>query len=267
MTLKANLEDERARPTVEDIEQFISDYRTTAFVLDIETDSTIQADENAEKQRRGEFMGMLAQLIPQLAGLIATEPGSAEFCGEMLKFAVAPFRAGRSLDGSIDNLVEQIEMKASERVGKGDPKIEADKKKLEAEVQLETKKIEAKQATEQQQTQIKMAEMQNNNNIEMGKQQNELRLALFEAETKRQESLAKIQQINAKSRQDAEKHAQKIIEGNQKQQLATQAAQQDQVDRQARRDDMAARSALSERNQTFKERQAAMRPFPTVRNG
>jgi hypothetical protein len=63
--LKGNIEDEQQKPTQELIEQFIRDYRTTAFVLDIETDSTIQADENAEKQRRGEFMGMMAQLLPQ----------------------------------------------------------------------------------------------------------------------------------------------------------------------------------------------------------
>ena len=66
MQLKGNIDDEQQKPTLEQVEQFIRDYRTTAFVLDIETDSTIQADENAEKQRRGEFMGMMAALLPQL---------------------------------------------------------------------------------------------------------------------------------------------------------------------------------------------------------
>ena len=39
--------------------------------------------------------------------------------------AVAPFRVGRSLDGSMDNLVEQVEAKAAEKIGKPDPKLEA----------------------------------------------------------------------------------------------------------------------------------------------
>ena len=89
MQLKGNLEDETAKPTQERVEQFLKDYRTTAFVLDIETDSTIQPNEDAEKQRRGEFMGMMAQLLPQLAALIAQEPGAAEFAGELLKFSVS----------------------------------------------------------------------------------------------------------------------------------------------------------------------------------
>ena len=52
-------------------------------------------DENAEKQRRTEFVGVLAPMLPQLSQMIAAEPKTAEFCGEILKFATAPFRAGR----------------------------------------------------------------------------------------------------------------------------------------------------------------------------
>lgn len=265
MQLQANMEDEANKPTVEQIEAFIADYRTTAFVLDIETDSTIQADENAEKQRRGEFMGMLAQLLPQLAALIAQEPGSAEFVGELLKFSVAPFRVSRSLDGSIDNLIEMVEQQASQRVGKGDPKMEAEKQKFEGMMQIEMKKLEAKAASDQQAQQLEMAKMQNENQIEIEKMQGEFRMAMFEAESKRQESLAKIAATQAKTQQDTQRHQQKVAEANQKMALATQTAQQDQVDRQARRDDMAARQALGDRNQVFKERQAAMKPFPTVR--
>ena len=160
MQLKGNIEDEQQKPTAEQVEKFIRDYRTTAFILDIETDSTIQADENAEKQRRGEFMGMMAALLPQLGALIAAEPGSAEFCGELLKFSVAPFRVGRTLDGSIDNLVEQIEMKASERVGKGDPKIEMEKQKLEGQAQIEVKKLEVHKAEADSKQQLEVMKLQ-----------------------------------------------------------------------------------------------------------
>ena len=92
---------------------FLRDNRAKAFVLDIETDSTIMADENAEKQRRTEFVGVLGQLLPQLSQMIQAEPKTAPFCGEMLKFATAPFRAGRSLDGAIDELIEQMKAKGA----------------------------------------------------------------------------------------------------------------------------------------------------------
>ena len=156
---------------------------------------------------------MLASLLPQLAALIAQEPGSAEFCGELLKFTVAPFRVGRSLDGSIDNLIEQVEMKAAERVGQGDPKLEAEQKKVEAHGAIEMKKIEADQAKAQGEQQLKMAKLANMNKIEMEKMNGEFRLAMFEAESKRRENEAKVQAIHAKSRQDAQQHEQKIGRG------------------------------------------------------
>ena len=267
MQLKGNLEDETQKPTRERVEQFLKDYRTTAFVLDIETDSTIQANEDAEKQRRGEFLGMLAQLLPQLAALIAQEPGAAEFAGELLKFAVAPFRVGRSLDGSLDNLVQQVEAKAAEMVGKPDPKLDAEQKKVEAQTQIEMQKMQLDKAKHDSQQQLEMAKLQANNQLETQKLQGEFRIAMFEAQAKKEENTAKAQATQAKMQMDAQKHQQSLVENNQKMALQTQAAQQKQVDAQSRADDMAQRRAMADRSQVFKERQAAMKPFPTVKNG
>jgi len=261
--LQGDMEDEQARPTQELIEQFMRDYRTTAFVLDIETDSTIQADENAEKQRRGEFMGMMAQLLPQLGALVAAQPGAAEFCGELLKFSVAPFRVGRTLDGSIDNLVEQVEMMAAQRVGKGDPKLEAEKQKLDAVTQLEIKKLEAKKAESDGKAQLEMAKLQQQGAIESAKLQGKQRVAMFEAESKRRLEESKMQQMGVKMQHDAMQHDQKMQEGQQKMALHDQVAQQKAVDAQNRSADMASRRQLSERNQLFKERQA-LDPYPSV---
>jgi hypothetical protein len=262
--LKGNIEDEQNKPTQELIEQFIRDYRTTAFVLDIETDSTIQADENAEKQRRGEFMGMMAQLLPQLGALIAAQPGAAEFCGELLKFSVAPFRVGRTLDGSIDNLVEQVEMMASQRIGKPDPKLEAEQKKLDTTAQIEMKKLEASKAEADGKAQLEMTKLQQQGAIEQAKLQGEQRVAMFEAESKRRLEEAKMQQLQVKGQFEAQQHEQKLVEGDQKMRLNTQMAQQKAVDAQNRSADMAAKRQMAERGQLFKEKQAAMKPYPTA---
>ena len=57
----------------------------------------------------------LSNLLPQLSQMITAEPKTAAFCGEMLKFATAPFRAGRTLDGAIDDLVEQMKAKGEQQ--------------------------------------------------------------------------------------------------------------------------------------------------------
>jgi hypothetical protein len=93
----------------------------------------------------------------------------------------------------------------------------------------------------------------------------DLKLALFEADSKRQIELAKVAQTQAKMRQDQQQHEQRMVESNQKMALNTQLAQQKAMDAQNRNADMAARRQASERSQVFKEQQAAMKPYPTVR--
>src|SRR4029077_12185307 len=114
------------KPNLDQVLKFLHNNRARSFVLDIETDSTIMADEQAEKQSRTEFMSMMSNLLPQLSMMIGAQPKTAEFCGEVLKFATAPFRAGRSLDGAIDELVEQMKQLGDQP--KGPDPIEAKSK-------------------------------------------------------------------------------------------------------------------------------------------
>ena len=60
---QAEIEKTLPKPSIEQVLDFLHDHRARAFVLDIETDSTIMADENAEKQRRTEFVTALAGII------------------------------------------------------------------------------------------------------------------------------------------------------------------------------------------------------------
>lgn len=162
--------------TFEQVVAFLADQRLRPFVLDIETDSTIQPDENAQKQRVTEFIGALSQALQQLAPMIASEPQTAEFAGEVLKFAVSPFRAGRPLDTAIDDLVEQMKQRAGQP--RQDPEAEA--RAMEAQ---------AKQA----EMQLKMTDLQMN----MQKQQQESQIALEQARADLAKTNAEIEKIAA----------------------------------------------------------------------
>jgi hypothetical protein len=130
--LMGQLEKVKTKPTIDQVLKFLGDNRARSFTLDIETDSTILADENAEKKARTEFVGVLSSLLPQIAQMIAAEPKAAEFCGELIKFATAPFRAGRSLDGAIDELIEQMKAKGEQPRG-DDPTTALSKTQLQIE--------------------------------------------------------------------------------------------------------------------------------------
>ena len=130
---QAELQKLQEKPTIEQVLHFLKDNRAKAFMLDIETDSTIQADEQAEKQQTQRIHRKCSvALLQQLSQMIAAEPKTATFCGEMLKFATAPYRAGRQLDGAIDELVEQMKAKGAQP--KGDDPATA-KSKLDLQVE------------------------------------------------------------------------------------------------------------------------------------
>jgi len=225
------------KPTFEQVMTFLRDNRARAFVLDIETDSTVMIDEQTEKQRRAEFIGALAQLLPQLAQMIAAEPQTAEFCGEILKFGTAPFRAGRALDGAINDLVEQMKMKGEQPRG-DDPataqnkaaleiekmkdarekeKIKADaalkaaelqqkdqhkKWELEAQLAIESEKLKAQSQNDQgraQEINLKQAAMREKHQADMIKKQADVEAGRAKLDITRQQSMFKQQDMQAKA--------------------------------------------------------------------
>ena len=96
-------------PSIEAVVQFLRDDRARGFIIEIETDSTIQPDEDAEKQRRIEFVTAIGGMFQQSAPIIMQEPMLAPFAVELLKFAAGAFRAGRPLEATIDQLGEVLE--------------------------------------------------------------------------------------------------------------------------------------------------------------
>jgi hypothetical protein len=149
----------------EDVMNFLRDQKTRAFAIDIETDSTVMTDELAEKQARGEFLqaftGASAAIQPLL---MAGEPG-AKLAGAMLKFSLAPFRAGRELDGLIDDFVESAPAAlAQQGGGEGEAALaEANMQLAQAELQkaqAQTEKVQADAALKSQDLQLKAAQAQ-----------------------------------------------------------------------------------------------------------
>jgi hypothetical protein len=87
----------------------LKDDRLRGFRIDIETDSTIQPDEDAEKQRRTEFVAAIGGLIQQAVPLVAQVPEMAALVRETLLFTARGFRAGRQLEDQIEQTMQSIE--------------------------------------------------------------------------------------------------------------------------------------------------------------
>jgi hypothetical protein len=134
------------KPTFEEIAQFLRDDKTRGFVIEIETDSTIQPDEDAEKQRRVEFVTSIGGLFQQAAPLVMQAPMLGKFAVEVIKFAAGGFRAGRQLEQSIDELGASIEDMAERSMEPQQPPPDPEAEFKQQEIMLKKEELEAKKA-------------------------------------------------------------------------------------------------------------------------
>ena len=240
------------KPTLEQVIAFLKNNRIKSFVLDIETDSTIQSMESAEKKARTEFTAVLAQLLPQLSQMIQAEPKTAEFCGEMLKFTTAPFRAGRALDGAISNLVDLMKQKSDQPKG-DDPTTQA----MKTQMQIEQMKDQTNQKKIQMEAESEQAKLQAQSQQHLAKLENDKTLKQMELNAKQGDDAAKANVQNQKLMENREAHQAHMLENaqtmqlsQQKADLAVQAHQAKQEDFQKRADERAAMQQFKMTNPT-----------------
>src|SRR6185369_15573177 len=213
----------QAEVTIDQVLHFLRDSRAKAFTLDIETDSTIMADDDGEKQRRTEFVGVLSQLLPQLTQMLTGAPETA------------PFRAGRSLDGAIDDLIELMKQKGSQQQP-DDPTTAQGKIALQIEQmkqQTEMQKIQEDNQIEQD----KMPQADRHKQWELATQR---QIAGIKASGDTQEAQVDMAVQGQKMQESRESHQAQLMANQQKMALEAQKAALHAQQQAAKQHDMAA---------------------------
>jgi hypothetical protein len=190
------LEDAQQQVAIEDVMKLLRDDRARSFAFEIESDSTILTDELQEKASRNEFMSEFTTASQALMGMASMGEQGAKLAGEMLKFVLAPYRAGRQLDGAIDAFIEAApQMAAAAKGQEGDSEALAEANNKLAEAEMEKARaamagVQAKAALDQAENQRKIVEMQQK---------------AMEAERKHAAEIAKIQITAADAQAKADK--------------------------------------------------------------
>jgi hypothetical protein len=173
------------------------------FRIEVTTDSMIYQDEQQEKQDRVEFLSAVSQFMQTALPVAQGVPELTPLLMEMLKFGVTAFKAGKGLEGLIDETADQFRQQAE--AAKGQPKPpspemqklqmqgQMEQAKMQATMQMEQQKIalqtefeKAKQEYQAQETQLKfqMEEQRNAQEREM-----EMKLAQMKMMTERNTQL------------------------------------------------------------------------------
>jgi len=141
-------------PTWEEIMEVLSNDMLRSFKIDIETDSTIKADQDAEREARTEFLGAVSGFL-QVASTIQ-DPTIKPLLMEMLKFGVQGFRAGRTIEGEFATIIEGMKKQAENPQPQADPEVE----KMKMQAQMDQQNLQAKGQQEQMKMQFEGKKME-----------------------------------------------------------------------------------------------------------
>ena len=98
-----------AQPTWDEVQALLRDDALRSFRIDVETDSTVQPDENAAKLAFTEFTSAIVGLMSAAASIVPSAPYTAPLFAEVLKQGARTFNVSRSMEDVIDKVFEQAE--------------------------------------------------------------------------------------------------------------------------------------------------------------
>jgi hypothetical protein len=155
------------------------------FRVEVTSDSMIFQDEQQEKADRLEFLSAMSGFLSQAVPAAQATPELTPMLVEMLKFGVTAFKAGKGLEGMIDETADKFREQA--KAAEGQPKPPSPEvQKLQMQAQMEQTKLQA-------QAQAKQAEMQMQLQMEQQKMQMQMELEKAKQEYQAQENQLKFQ--------------------------------------------------------------------------
>lgn len=150
--IQKQIEEAQKAVTLEQVASFLKDNKMRSFTLDIETDSTIQPDEDAAKQRATEFVTAVGGFINQTVPQVAQFPQLGPLASEFLKYISKQFRGGREMEGKIEEFADQmVELSKQPRPDPAQAEAEAKAKETEMQTQADLQKTQLAEQTKQAQ--------------------------------------------------------------------------------------------------------------------
>jgi hypothetical protein len=140
------------------------------FRIEVTTDSMIYQDEQQEKQDRMEFLQAIGGYLSQAIPAAQATPELTPLLVEMLKFGVTAFKAGKGLEGLIDETADKFRQQAKAMEGQPKPP-SPEQQKMQMQMQIEQAKMQADQQKMVMQQQIEQAKIQGQIELEKAKQE------------------------------------------------------------------------------------------------
>jgi hypothetical protein len=181
-------------PTWEEVENLLQNPVHREFRLDIETDSTIRMDDDAEKASRVELVTAVGGFLDKAVMAGSTAPEIIPMLGELMMFAIRSFKSARPIEQAFEDAMDALQKAASQPKG---PPPEVQKAQMEAQTEIQVASMKAKldAQVEQAKQQAQSQQAAQQNQIEEARAQSDAQLTARLEEHKAQLKAASDQQI------------------------------------------------------------------------
>ena len=164
--------------------QLLSNSTIRDFHIAVEADSLAQIDEQAEKQAAAEAVETIGSFLQSSLPIMQGVPEMLPMMSEMLLFLVRRFRAGRGMEGAIEQAMKALSDKAAQAAQQ--PQQNPEMMKLQADQQAEQMRMQAQAQTEQMKmqadAQLTQVKAQLDMQMQQAKVQAEMQLQQMKAE-------------------------------------------------------------------------------------
>ena len=168
-------------PTQEMISELLKDAVTQRFLIDIETDSTIQADENAEKAARTQVLEAISKFVVAWMPIVQASPELMPLAGQMLLFAVRAFPTARDLEEAIEVAMDKMQQASGQPKPPSTEQLKAQADLEKTKAEIEHAQIDAQTAGEKSKADVAMVQLKGQTAIkehEMKMQQMQMQMNL-----------------------------------------------------------------------------------------
>lgn len=242
-------------PTWEEVAALLENPVHREFRLDIETDSTVRMDEEAEKKSRVELLQAVGEFLDKAMMAGQSAPEIVPMLGQLLMYGIRAFKSARPIEQAFEDAIDALEKAASAPKGpppevqkaqaEGQVKmtIAANQAKLDAQIAQARQQAEAQQESVKQQ--MEQARAQHDAQLQASLEAHKAQLQAtseqqiqelknhFEAERVQYETAAKIHIAEMQSRTDLEKaHIQAHAQTDQHQKTLEHQASEGEKQRQ-----------------------------------
>lgn len=201
------------QPYVQPALQMLRNHVARSFRIEVDADSLVQIDEDAQKKDRVEFLTMVSQYLQQAVPAATQTPELAPMLVELLKFGVSAFKAGKTLEGMLDSTLEQLQKQIQAQAGKPKPPpVEIQKVQAESQARMQEKQADAQVAMQldQHKNQLESEKLQQSGQLEVLKAH--LAQQTAEAEQRAQAQQAAQETALEMHRDEMERQSQERVE-------------------------------------------------------